>query len=90
MDGATEAIREAIVRKVDEITKQYSCLNKAKSNELVFVLLGRDAAAPTAIRAWVERRIQIGLNEPGDAEVIEALDVADKMDRERNAIRASI
>jgi hypothetical protein len=39
--------------KTSEIENPASCLNKAKPFEMLFVLLGRDAAAPVAIRAWI-------------------------------------
>jgi hypothetical protein len=48
------------------------CMAKARDDEMTFVLLGRDAAAPVAIRAWIAERIRIGKNHPGDSQVTEA------------------
>jgi len=62
--GGMGAISRALRRKEegmvkrDELTNPASCMSRAKEDEMVFVLLGRDAAAPVAIRAWVEERIR--------------------------------
>jgi hypothetical protein len=40
----------------EELSDPNSCLNRAKDNEMVFVLLERDPAAPVAIRAWIDAR----------------------------------
>ena len=72
--------------KRDELEYSESCLNKARDDERLFVLLARDPAAPTAIRAWVAERLRLGKNVAGDAQVVEALDCADRMERERAAI----
>ena len=50
---------------------------------MLFVLLGRDKAAPFAIRAWVEERIRLGKNERTDAQITEALACAATMEAER-------
>lgn len=50
---------------------------------MVFVLLGRDPAAPDAIRHWVKRRIELKLNEPTDGKIVEALACAQTMENER-------
>jgi len=71
--------------KRDEIEYSESCLNKARDDERLFVLLARDPAAPVAIRAWVAERLRLGKNAPGDSQVVEALDCADRMERERVA-----
>ena len=47
------------MRKHEELTNPLSCLSRARHNEMTFVLLGRDAAAPAAIRAWVKERIRL-------------------------------
>jgi hypothetical protein len=44
--------------KRDEIDDSASCLNTARDNERLFVLLARDVAAPVAIRAWAAERIR--------------------------------
>lgn len=60
------------MRKRNELTDPASCLNKAKDNEWLFVLLGRDVAAPYAVRAWIEERIRSGKNTRDDAQIREA------------------
>jgi nicotinate (nicotinamide) nucleotide adenylyltransferase len=69
--------------KKDEIDHTESCLNKARDNERLFVLLARDAAAPVAVRAWVAERLRLGKNQPDDAQIREALDCASRMEIER-------
>lgn len=60
-----------------------SCLNRAHSREMLFVLLARDPAAPVAIRAWIEERIRLGKNTPNDSQIREAQDCAFTMEQER-------
>ena len=64
------------MRKRDELTVPTSCMNRAKDDEMTFVLLGRDVAAPAAIHAWVTERIRLGKNKPQDAQIQEALNCA--------------
>jgi hypothetical protein len=71
------------MRKRQELLDPQSCMNKANPNELVFVLLGRDAAAPAAIAAWAQERIRLEKNAPGDSQVTQALETARLMERER-------
>jgi hypothetical protein len=78
------------VRKRDELSNQTSCINRALDHELTFVLLGRDAAAPYAIRRWAAERISSGKNTYDDRQIKEALDTAEAMDRERVNIRYAI
>jgi hypothetical protein len=75
--------------KKDEIDHTESCLNKARDNERLFVLLARDAAAPVAVRAWVAERLRLGKNQPDDAQIREALDCAARMEIERQEIEES-
>ncbi len=51
-------------------------------NELTFVLLGRDKAAPDTIRHWVANRLMHNKNKITDPQIIEALDCADLMGQE--------
>jgi hypothetical protein len=60
------------VLKAAEKVDGQSCWNKAAFNEMTFILLGRDAAAPVAIRAWIVERIRLGKNQPGDHQIEEA------------------
>ena len=71
------------MRKREELANEDSCLNRAADNEMLFVLLARDVAAPTAIRAWCTERIRLGKNQWDDAQIAEALRCADAMDMER-------
>lgn len=70
------------MRKKYELTDPSSCLNKALSDELVFVLLQRDAAAPATIRFWVQERIRLGKNKPTDIQILCALSEAMSMEEE--------
>lgn len=63
-----------------EKTSPTSCLNRAAADEPVFTLLGRDPVAPTYIRAWAVKRIELGKNKPGDPQVTEAVDLAAAME----------
>lgn len=74
------------MKKVNEILSPASCFNKALAEEMLFVLLARDAAAPVAIRAWCSERIRIGENNCGDAQILEALACADAMEAQREGI----
>lgn len=70
------------MRKFQEINNTDSCLNKAKSNELIFVLLGHDPAAPFAIEQWCKERIKLGKNKSDDDQIIEAQLIAESMREE--------
>lgn len=70
------------MRKKHEIHRPKTCLNNAHDEEMVFVLLGRDAAAPVAIRAWVAERLRLGKNIDTDPQIVEALDCANTMQAE--------
>lgn len=56
-----------------------SCLNKARDDERLFVLLARDPAAPVAIQAWIAERIRLGKNTPDDPQIREAAECASLM-----------
>lgn len=70
------------MRKIAEQAKPDSCLNKANPEEMIFVLLGRDVAAPSTIRHWIAMRIKLGKNKFADAQIQEALACAETMERE--------
>jgi hypothetical protein len=79
------------MRKFYELNNPHSCLSRARDDEMTFVLLARDAAAPVAIRAWIAERIRIGKNEPDDAQVREAEHCARTMEAERSrAVREDL
>ena len=69
------------MRKCDEIADKNSCLNRAEDKEWLFVLLGRDVAAPYAIREWVKKRIELGKNQIDDIQIVQALSCADEIER---------
>lgn len=77
------------MRAREERVNPMSCLNRAHPDEMVFTLLGRDEAAPLTIRAWAHERVRLGLNQSSDAQIREAYDCADKMEKERN-VRKSL
>jgi hypothetical protein len=60
------------VLKRDELADPNSCLNRARDDEMVFVLLGRDDASPGTIRWWIKERIRLGKNTRDDAQIREA------------------
>lgn len=69
--------------KHQELSNPASCMSRARDDERVFVLLARDAAAPVAIRAWVAERIRLRKNSLTDPQILEALECANEMERER-------
>jgi hypothetical protein len=76
--------------KACELADSNSCLNRAMSDEMIFVLLARDRAAPAAIRSWVDERIRIGKNKRADPEIIQALVAAQEMERDYVRVRLSL
>ncbi len=70
------------MRKRDELSCKDSCMTRAHPEEMTFVLLGRDDAAPATIRAWVDERIRLGKNGWIDEQIYEALICADVMAEE--------
>lgn len=60
------------MRKRDELADPNSCLNRARDDEWLFVLLGRDVAAAVAVRAWIESRIRQQKNKRHDPQIREA------------------
>jgi hypothetical protein len=78
------------VKKRDELATPTSCINSALDDEWVFVLIGRDASAPYAIRAWCEHRVTTGKNKYSDEIIVEALACAQRMVDERSEVRAKL
>jgi hypothetical protein len=75
------------MRKIDEVLQPSSCLSKAYPQEMMFVLLSRDQAAPHAIREWISERLRLGKNLSDDPQITEALQCAEAMEREREVVR---
>lgn len=73
--------------KRDELTNKQSCLNRAADDEMLFVLLARDVAAPATIRFWADERVRLCRNHRNDPKIVEALACADAMDRQRAYIK---
>lgn len=69
--------------KKDELSDPRSCMSRANDDEMIFVLLARDLAAPAAILAWCDERISLGLNSAGDQQIINARLCASAMERYR-------
>jgi hypothetical protein len=61
------------VRKRDELADPGSCLNKARDDEWIFVILERDVALPAAVREWAAERVRLGKNRPDDEQILEPL-----------------
>lgn len=72
------------MRKRDELRDPKSCMSRASDDEMTFVLLGRDRAAPATIRAWIAERIRLGRNKPDDDQIIEAERCAETMEDEQS------
>lgn len=72
------------MRKIEEIANPNSCLRKAKENEMLFVLLARDKAAPRVIRYWAAERVRLGLNKIDDKQIVEAFECATIMEKENS------
>jgi hypothetical protein len=65
-----------------------SCFNKAADDELIFVLREKDPDAPGTIRDWVKRRLARGKNKASDAKIVEALNLAHKMEKRQKRAKA--
>lgn len=76
------------MRKTDEVSHPQSCLSRARTFEMIFVLLGRDVSAPVAIRAWAADRVRIGKNKDTDGQIIEAIACATAMELEQHEYHA--
>jgi len=66
--------------KEQEIDNLVSCLNQAAMDEPLFVIRGKDITGGDTVREWTRRRVAVGKNHPKDAQIIEALAIADAMD----------
>jgi len=70
------------MRKKDELSLENTCMSHGHPEEMVFVLLGRDPAAPLALRAWADERVRLGKNTHTDVQITEAREIADTMELE--------
>src|SRR4051812_14011769 len=70
----------AAVIKSAELSNPQSCMSRAHDDEMTFVLLGRDVAAPWTIRFWAAERIRLGKNNPFDSQILEAYACAASME----------
>lgn len=64
------------MKKKDELTNPASCMSRAEDDEMTFVLLARDEAAPDAIQSWAAKRVSLGKNKLSDPQIQEALKCA--------------
>lgn len=69
--------------KAKELEDPASCFNRARPDELMFVLLARDRVAPLAIRFWCKERIRLGWNQEYDLQIAEAWALADAIESEQ-------
>jgi hypothetical protein len=69
------------MRKKRELKDPNSCLNKARKNERLFVLLERDKAFIETVRFWANKRLELGLNLPTDDQIKSALKLALKVEK---------
>lgn len=75
--------------KIDHQTKP-DCYQAALEDEETLTLLGRDKASPATVRFWCAERVRWGLNRWGDAQIVEALECAKKMEEQYADIRARL
>ena len=66
--------------KIHELSDSASCFNKAEEREMLFVLLGRDAASPSTIRFWCQERVRLGKNVMDDPQIKDAMSCAHQVD----------
>lgn len=69
--------------KDEELRDKDSCFNRAHGDEMLFVLMARDEAAPAAIRAWIDERVRLGKNTYEDVQIKDAIACIVRMDSER-------
>lgn len=65
----------------------FDCYANAEPDEPMFILLARDESAPGAIKSWCYERVLRGANQPGDPQIMEALECAVAMEAWREANR---
>lgn len=70
------------MEKRDELSDPSSCLNRARDDEWLFVLRAKDPTFSASIRWWIGERIRMGLNRHDDPKILEAEQVAAKVEKE--------
>ncbi len=58
---------------------KFDCYDNADPNEPMFILLGRDLAAPRTILEWVYERLRLYADKPNLEQLLEALQCARTM-----------
>jgi hypothetical protein len=71
------------MNKRDEVSNPESCWNRAKDDEMCFVLLARDITAPSVIRFWIAERLRTGKNTAGDPQIAHALECIRTMEEQQ-------
>ena len=71
--------------KKEELSNPNSCLNRARDDELVFVLLGRDPTTPAVIKYWMAERVRLGKNKWEDDQIREAAKVVRFLERKKRS-----
>jgi len=74
------------MKKREELSNPKSCMSRAGDDELTFVLLARDQAAPQTIRYWCYERIRLAKNKLDDPQIQEALECARAMEEQRGTL----
>lgn len=64
---------DSTMTKAEHLADPNSCWNKAKDDEPIFVVLGRDLAYTATVHEWASARYEHGLNYFSDAKVVSAL-----------------
>ena len=72
--------------KQDELTRRGSCLNKALSDEPLFILRAKDSIAPVIVRLWARFAAIFGAHEGW--KIQEALKIAEQMKTWRDDFKA--
>lgn len=67
--------------KREEAADPNSCWNRAHPDEPVFVFLGRDKSAATAIRAWIHHRLITAKSTEKSPEIIDARRFVEVMEK---------
>jgi hypothetical protein len=78
------------MRKRDELADPQSCLNKARDDDWIFVLIQHDEDAPAAVRFWAHRRVARGKRAKDHPQIVEALAWADRVEAEQRRGQSAI